>query len=340
VLKVRDLLLTSSAALVAMLATREATRAPSPESYARAMSVVFQDVSRELAPSVVGVESFSSRGASRSRAQGTGVIIDSDGTIVTNNHVVRGGRHWSVALHDGTRHDAELVGRDPETDLAVLKIDAPGLKAARLQTNVEVGEWVLAMGNPYGLQHSVTAGIISAKERKGLDIATYESFLQTDAEIHPGNSGGPLVNLDGEVVGINTAVAEVGSNPIGFAIPSAMVEPVVKTLARHGEVVRGYLGINMAELTEEARERFDLLGRGVVISNVKGDTPAERAGLLKGDVILSVGGTRVGSSHELLNAIALYRPGASAELEIWRSGDLLKRAVQFADRPDPEELLR
>lgn len=340
-LKVRDLLLTSSAALVAMVATREATRGPNPETYARAMSVVFQDVSRDLAPSVVGIETYSSESAAarpgrRTRAQGTGVIVDSDGTVVTNNHVVREGTFWYVVLHDGERYEAELVGADSETDLAVLQIDATGLAVASLEEDTEVGEWVLAMGNPYGLQHSVTAGIISAKGRSGLGIATYEEFLQTDAEIHPGNSGGPLVNLDGRVVGINTAVTEDGANPIGFAIPASIVEPIVSALKRDGRVSRGWLGIRMVSLTDEARRRYDLGRQGVAIGTVFDDSPAQRAGLMVGDVILSVGETAVESSDALLKAIALAKPGSYTAFEIWRDGDRIERAVRLDERPDPE----
>jgi serine protease Do len=277
------------------------------------------------------------------RGQASGLIVSEEGLVITNNHVIMGAETITVRLNDAREFEATVVGADRESDLAVLRIDASGLTPARFgdSDRLQPGEWVLAIGSAFGLENTVTAGIVSATGRMGMGLAVYENFIQTDAAINPGNSGGPLVNLYGEVIGINTAIATRtgGYMGIGFAIPSSMVQPIVQAIIEHGQVARGWLGIQMQELTPELAESYDFTGTdGVLVANVTAGGPAEDAGLRFGDIITRVGGTPVRNMAELRNAVGAAAPGAVVELEIVREGRRMTRDVTLGTRPTMEEL--
>jgi serine protease Do len=269
------------------------------------------------------------------RGLGSGVIVSEDGYILTNNHVVGQADEVNVTLSDGRQLRAELVGGDRATDIAVLKIDADGLKPAKLgkSSSLEVGEWVLAIGSPFGLHHTVTAGIISATGRANVGITDYEDFIQTDAAINPGNSGGPLVNLRGEVVGINTAIATRGAGymGVGFAIPTEMASHVMHGIIDKGFVTRGWLGAMIQDLDENLAESFKFNSTdGVLIGDVVSDGPAEKAGLKAGDIVIKFNGQVVESANELRNAVAATAPNTDAEFEIFRDGERMSVTVRIA----------
>ncbi|MCS7082475.1 MAG: DegQ family serine endoprotease [Bacteroidetes bacterium] len=268
-------------------------------------------------------------GEQRARGLGSGVIMRSDGVVLTNNHVVEGAERLRVRLYDGRVFDAEVVGRDAATDIAVLRIRATGLPTLPLgdSDRLRVGEWVLAIGSPLSenLEHTVTAGIISAKGRTGIiqDGRAFENFLQTDAAINPGNSGGPLVNTRGELVGINTAIATRtgGFQGIGFAIPINMARWVMEQLLEKGKVERGYLGVTIQRITPELARALRLeRPQGALVSQVAPGSPAERAGIKPRDVILAVNGQPVENESDLRNRIAFSRPGSRVTLSILRDG--------------------
>jgi Do/DeqQ family serine protease len=270
--------------------------------------------------------------------QGTGVIIRSDGYVVTNNHVIRRADEVRLRLQDGRQFDAEVVGADADTDIAVLRIEADELPAVPFgdSEQVEPGEWVLAIGSPFGLSHSVTSGIVSAIGRRDMGLATYENFIQTDATINPGNSGGPLVNLYGEMIGINTAIStRTGSSQgIGFAIPSSMVHDVVDAILDQGRVVRGWLGVRVMPLTEDVAQRVGYEGDGVVIVPVSdGVSPASEAGLESGDVVTTINGQPVRDRNSLMELVAAIPPGDTALLGVVRDGDELSYEVVVGERP-------
>ncbi|MBW6513071.1 MAG: DegQ family serine endoprotease [Desulfuromonadaceae bacterium] len=257
--------------------------------------------------------------------QGSGFIISPDGYILTNNHVVEDADKVRVTLHDGQEYVAEIVGADPPSDLAVIKINESDLPFLRLgdSEQLEVGDWVLAVGNPFGLSHTLTAGIVSAKGRSGMGLSDYENFIQTDAAINPGNSGGPLVNLNGEVVGINTAIfsRNGGYMGIGFAIPVNMAKQIRSQLIEHGAVIRGRLGVYIQDLTRELAQSFGLDNeQGVLVSQVLEDTPAAAAGLKRGDIIQQLDGKDVGKVTDFRNRIALTPPKTRVTLRILRDG--------------------
>ena len=261
------------------------------------------------------------------RGMGTGMIIDAEGHILTNNHVVAGATEIQVLLDTGRRYRAQLVGADPKTDLAVIKISAPEpLPHVTFgdSDKVEVGEWVVAIGHPRGLDHTVTQGIISAKHRRGImDPSTYQDFLQTDAAINPGNSGGPLLNLEGEVIGVNAAIASVsgGYEGIGFAIPSNMALHIAKALIAHGKVERGWFGIRMQDLTPELARSFGLdTTKGVLIADVVRGGPADRGGLRRGDVVIAYQGKPIADAIQLQNEIANTPVGQEVKFAIVRQG--------------------
>lgn len=259
---------------------------------------------------------------------GSGVIIDAEeGIVITNNHVIDKASEIQVVLNDGRTLEAKLVGSDPEVDIAVLKIDNDDLQEIVVANSdqVESGDFAVAIGNPFGLGHTVTTGVISAIGRSGLGIQGYENFIQTDASINPGNSGGALVNLNGELIGINTAIIGPGGGNvgIGFAIPTNMAMSVAEQILEYGEVKRGKLGIIIQDVTPELRKAFDLSEdtKGVLISQVEEDSSAEKAGLKVGDIIISVDGKRVETASQLRNAIGLRREGKKVSLNIIRDGD-------------------
>lgn len=262
---------------------------------------------------------------------GSGVIVTPNGYILTNNHVIEDADALVVLLSDGRKFPAKVVGTDQKSDVAVLKIEASGLVAARIgdSSNIEVGDWVIAVGSPFELDQTVTAGIISATHRTGIGILAsrggYEDFLQTDAAINPGNSGGPLVNLRGEVIGINTAInSSSGSNAgVGFAIPSNMANDVMQSILKHGRVVRSYIGATLAELSEKviAEQKLPLnFQSGVLVESVLKESPASKAGIRPGDIVASIDGQDVRSVSELRNRISMKTPGKALQLKIFRDG--------------------
>ncbi len=262
----------------------------------------------------------------RETGQGSGFIISSDGYIMTNNHVVGDADRVTVQLLDGREFTAKIIGTDPPTDVALIKIEAEGkLPYLKLgdSDRLEVGDWVLAFGNPFGLSHTLTAGIVSAKGRSGIGLTDYENFIQTDAAINPGNSGGPLVNLDAEVIGMNTAIfsRSGGYMGIGFAIPINMAKTIHSQLIEHGSVTRGRLGVYIQELTKDLAESFDIKQtQGILVAQVIDDSPAEDAGLKQGDVIVALDGKKVTKVATFRNKIALTRPNSNVALTIIRNG--------------------
>ncbi len=277
------------------------------------------------------------------RAQASGFIISEEGHIVTNNHVVSGADQVMVDLGEGRTLEAKIIGTDPESDVAIIKIDGNNLKPVVLGDSeaLKVGEWVVAIGSPMGLSHTVTAGIVSAKGRSGLNIATYENFIQTDAAINMGNSGGPLVNLDGQVVGINTAILgpNGGNIGIGFAIPINMAKDVANQIMKTGTVERGYLGIYPQDLTPELAEALDLKDvKGVVITQIASGGPAAEAGMERDDIVLEFGGSTVESASQFRNLVAAHKPGESVDMVVLRKGQRQTLTVKMGRRPSAEEL--
>ena len=275
-------------------------------------------------------------------AQGSGFIITSDGYILTNNHMVEGADKVKVELTDGRKFTAKIIGTDPDSDVAVIKIDAEDLPYLELADSdaIEVGEWVLAIGNPLGLSHTVTAGIVSAKGRSGFGLAILENFIQTDAAINFGNSGGPLIDIDGKVVGINAAIYGASGNiGIGFAIPINMAKDIYEQLVETGKVERGFLGVLPQDLEPDMAEAFGLEGvKGVVIPEVTEDSAADKAGLKHNDVILEFDGEPVESANEFRNRIAMLKPGTEVKVVVWRDGRRKTLTVELGKRPSTEEL--
>ena len=274
------------------------------------------------------------------RASGSGVIVDPRGYILTNNHVVESAAEIEVGLSDDRKFKATLVGRDPKTDLAVLKIEAPpdSLPVAELgdSDRLRVGQWAVAIGNPFGLDRTVTVGIISATGRTRVGVATYEAFIQTDASINPGNSGGPLLNLQGRVIGINTAIVATGQG-IGFSIPINMAREVMGQLIARGRVVRGWLGIVIQDLTPDLAAGFGLPDAGgVLVSDVVNDGPAEGAGIRPGDVIVEFAGTPIKEVTDLQKRVAAVEPGKPAVLTVIRDKRPTRFSVRIGEQPSEE----
>jgi len=270
---------------------------------------------------------------------GSGVIVSNDGYILTNNHVVEEADEIKVKLSDKEEYQGKVIGRDPNTDLALVKIEAAReLPAAVLgdSDQLRVGDWVIAIGNPFGLEHTVTAGIVSAKGRV-IGSGPYDDFIQTDASINPGNSGGPLFNLQGEVVGINTAIVASGQG-IGFAIPINMAKEELTQLRERGKVTRGWLGVQIQPWEPGLAQKFGLKEeRGVLVGRVMEGEPAEKAGVQKGDVILEVEGHPVKDTRDLLNTVARLQPGQKAKLLILRDGKERTLYVTIGERPSEVE---
>ncbi|MDR0634378.1 MAG: trypsin-like peptidase domain-containing protein [Azoarcus sp.] len=275
---------------------------------------------------------------------GSGVIVSPQGFILTNNHVVEGADEIEVVLNDGRKFDVRIAGRDPDTDLAVLKLDAdvvlPAIAFAP-PDSLAVGDVVLAIGNPFGIGQTVTLGIASALGRHHLGMNTFENYIQTDAAINRGNSGGALVDSAGRLVGINTLIystnAGDGSLGIGFAIPVSIARAVLEQIIANGEVVRGWIGVEMREITPEAAASFDDLpaGGGVLVYSVLNGSPADRAGLLPGDVLLSIDGKGVRKPHELLGSIAELSPGQTVTFRLLRNRKEIDLKIAVGRRPTP-----
>ena len=276
----------------------------------------------------------------KQRSGGSGVIVDKEGYILTNNHVVEGTDKVKVRLIDGREFTATVKGQDRRTDLAVLHIKANDLPVATLgdSDKLEVGEWAIAIGSPFGLEHTVTVGVISAKGRSGLGTGTYEDFIQTDASINPGNSGGPLINIDGEVVGINAMIIQPGTG-IGFAIPINMAKQILNDLIKQGKVVRPWLGISAQDLSPEMMEHFQVKEKeGVLVAQVYPGTGAEKAGLTSGDIIKSVDDKTVKNVNELVKEIQKKKVGQKVKLDIIRNGKEMIIEVTTTSMPDKAEL--
>jgi serine protease Do len=279
---------------------------------------------------------------------GTGFIIDKSGYIVTNNHVVADADKITVVLEDEREFDAKVIGRDPQTDLAVIKIDAkkdlPTLPLGR-STDLKVGEWVVAIGNPFGLDHTVTAGIVSAKGRV-IGAGPYDDFIQTDASINPGNSGGPLLNMNGEVVGVNSAIIASGQG-IGFAIPIDMAKTVIAQLKENGQVTRGWLGVTIQDVKGDLAQYYGIEnGNGALVTDVVPGNPADKAGIQPKDIIVKVNNDKIAGSHDLTAKVAKLGVGDTARLTVLRNGQekvldvtVGKRPLTLAqaDTPQPEK---
>ena len=337
---------------------------------AEELSTAFEVVAETISPSVVMVRSSRAIQATRSRrgrrgspfeeffgdeffdrfnvppqqrqriqqGLGSGVIVSESGNILTNNHVVSGADGITVVLTDGREFEAEIVGADPRSDIAVINIDADGLTPADLgdSDQIRVGQWVVAAGNPFGLSSTITTGIVSAKSRSGVGIADYEDFIQTDAAINSGNSGGPLVNLRGEVVGINTAMISQfgGSIGIGFAIPINMAKGIMEDLVSQGQVVRGYLGVRIQDLSAGLAESLGYSTTdGVLVSEVVRGAPAARGGLRSGDIITEFNQSRVEDMARFRMDIADVDPGTQVELAVFREGETVALSVTIEATP-------
>jgi serine protease Do len=283
----------------------------------------------------------------RESSLGSGVIVSSDGVILTNNHVVRDADQVTVILHDNRKFDAKVVGADPASDLAVIRIDkkVDGLRPLPFgdSDKLRLGEVVLAIGNPFGLSHTVTMGIVSAKGRSNVGVAAYEDFIQTDAAINPGNSGGALINLRGELVGVNTAIASSTGEyqGIGFAIPANMAKSIMGTLAKGGKIVRGWIGVGLREVTPDIAEAIGLKKEGgALVGEVFDDGPGKKAGLQPGDVILAVDGKSMENMSHLRNTIAGLGANKRVTLRVFRDGREINLPVTLGERPENPEIAR
>lgn len=267
---------------------------------------------------------------------GSGVVVDGAGHIVTNHHVIDNAERVSVQLSDGRQAVANVVGRDPDTDLAVLQVDLGNVPVMPLgrSDQLRVGDVVLAIGNPIGLTQSVTQGIVSGTGRGQLGVATFENFIQTDAPINFGNSGGALINTNGELVGINTAVLakNLGVEGIGFAIPVNLVRGVMQEILDHGRVIRGSIGIVLGEVDVSQAQELGLSRAGIIITNLINSSPAQAAGLRPGDIVTAVAGNTVRSQQEVLTRIAAAKPGETIEIAVVRGADEIKVPVKVTER--------
>ena len=282
--------------------------------------------------------------AEREQALGSGVIITPDGTILTNNHVIDGATDIKVQLSDKREFVAKLVGADPKSDVAVLKIEGKDLPTLPLgdSTQLNVGDLIFAIGDPFGVGETATMGIVSATGRSRLGIEDYENFIQTDAAINPGNSGGAMIDIHGNLVGINTAIlshgGSGGNEGVGFAIPMSMAKPVMDQILAHGKVIRGYLGVHIQDFSPELAKSFNFnQSGGVLIGDVSANTPAANAGLKKGDVIVKLNGQAESDSNDLRNTISQMSPGTQVKLDIWRDGKVQPFTVTLGELPKDKE---
>ena len=310
----------------------------------------FADLAEKLTPSVVNISSFSQSETENgegntplSESLGSGFIIDGNGYIITNNHVVDKAESISITLSDNTKTEARVIGKDPKTDLALIKIETKRpLNAVKFgdSDKIRVGDWVLAIGNPFGLGSSVTAGIVSAKSRD-IKSGPYDSFIQTDASINQGNSGGPMFNLQGEVIGISSAIFSTtgASQGVGFAIPANLAGWVISQLKEHGEVKRGWIGIKIQPNTPEIADSLGIsANQGVVVSGVTEQGPAQKAGLQAGDIVLSFNRQPIDNTKNLSRLIAETKIGTPAPIEIWRSGQKQTLTVPIELMPEETPL--
>ena len=312
-----------------------------------ALQNAFVEIANRVKPTVVNI-SPAVRGAAKpgqfpqnrphkDSGSGSGLIIDKRGYIVTNNHVVGDATQVEVRLSDKSHFTGTVIGRDPDTDLAVIKVDVDyNLPYVSMgdSSKVRVGQWVIAVGNPFGLDRTVTVGVVSAIGREDVNLSRYENFIQTDASINPGNSGGPLFNIQGEVIGINTAIINYAQG-IGFAIPSNMVKSVVDQLISKGRVVRGWLGVGIQPVTADLASKFNVKeGQGVLINEVFEGDPAAKAGIRPGDIIVKLNGKPIDTPQSLSRLIAALNPGKDARVEIFRDGKAKKIIVRLGERED------
>jgi S1-C subfamily serine protease len=321
------------------------------QAEARRLSDAFVSVAERVSPSVVQIDVTSrdesadhvlrwlGRGGDSPIARGTGsgVVFTPDGAILTNNHVIEEALTINVHLRDGRFLPARLVGRDPATDLAVIKVDATGLVAAKFADSdaARVGEWVVAIGSPFGLGYTVTTGVLSAKGRGGLGMNAIEDYLQTDASINPGNSGGPLCDLNGSVLGINTMIVGRGSG-IGFAVPSSLARRAAEQILKTGHVERAWIGVGVQDITPELATAMKVDPRaGALVNLINDGGPAAKANMRAGDVIASVGGKAVHDSRELIREVLVHDVGQSVQLEIVREGKRYGTSIQLTARPEP-----
>jgi Do/DeqQ family serine protease len=341
---------------------------PKPDAKAvlRTLEDAFSAVADRVTPAVVHVSTVQKKGAAGMpeeiperfreffgdefrrrpredpRATGSGVLVDPKGYILTNNHVIENAQDIIVRLSDQRKFTAKLVGRDPKTDIAVLKVDARRpLPAAELgdSDHLRVGQWAIAIGNPFGLDRTVTVGIISATARTRVGVTQYDNFIQTDASINPGNSGGPLLNIDGKVIGINTAIVAAGQG-IGFSIPINQARDVMQQLITRGKVVRGWLGIAIQDVTDQLSGSFGVKEReGVLVAEVMKGSPAEAAGLKAGDVIVDLSGTPIKEVPDLQRRIAAIRPGQTMKLTVIRDKKPVSVTVKIGEMPADEPLV-
>jgi serine protease Do len=349
-------------ALAAPLSLSPASAAPpsgaeqGPIATAQQLGVAFSHIAERVSPSVVSiqVEAKASQGMPQNmfpfpfggqqqepgvqKGSGSGMVLTADGAILTNNHVVENAQRIKVSLQDGRHFTGKVLGVDPATDLAVVKIDAKGLTPIKFADSdaAQVGQWVVAIGSPFGLDYTVTAGVLSAKGRGSLGANEIEDYLQTDASINPGNSGGPLVNLQGEVLGVNTMI--IGSSGIGFAIPSNLSKKVSQELLQKGDVSRAWIGVSYQELTPELASSFGVQRtRGALVNEVVQGGPAAKANLRPGDIILDIQGREIKEGKDLLRAILLYPVGEKLSVTVLRDGQQQKLSVVTAERPDHRE---
>ena len=345
--------------------------------YAQSLSNVFKYVAKNITPSIVNIKSTKKIKRSSTKqfmidprmqhffdffdkdffdnldenatpeiqqGSGTGVIIDKDGHIITNNHVIDEADTIEVKLSNDEVYQAKIIGQDPNSDLAVLKIDAKDLAPAKLgdSDKVEIGEWVIAGGNPFGLDNTITTGIVSARGRTLSGGSKYEDYIQTDAAINPGNSGGPLVNLKSEVIGINTAIFSKngGYMGIGFAIPSNMVRSIVDSLITTGKVIRGWLGIGIQDLSQNLSKSFGYTGtKGALVSYIEKDSPAEKGGVKQGDIIMKINNVEIKDSNHLKNIVAENKPKNKVTLTIFRDKKQLNVDVKLGELKGDKETL-
>src|SRR5499426_1688435 len=342
-----------------------------PKAVLRAMEEAFSAVADRVTPAVVHVSTVQKKGAGGqaeeperrfkeffgdefydryfrrrpredARATGSGVLVDPKGYILTNNHVIENAQDIIVRLSDQRKFTAKLVGRDSKTDIAVLKVDAPRpLPTAELgdSDHLRVGQWAIAIGNPFGLDRTVTVGIVSATARTRVGVTQYDNFIQTDASINPGNSGGPLLNIDGKVIGINTAIVAAGQG-IGFAIPINQARDVMQQLIARGRVVRGWLGIVIQDLTDQLAGSFGVKeGGGVLVAEVMKGSPADAAGLKAGDIVVELGGSPIKEVPDLQRRVAAVKPGQTMKLSVIRERKPMSFSVKIGEMPSDEPVV-